>query len=170
MHLLFINLLTDSLPAIAIGLEAHNERIMDEKPRQARESMINKAFAVHIFGEGLLIAACTMAAFHLGLTSGDAMVASTMAFATLCLARLFHGFNCRGKESIIALGVFRNPYVWMAAACGCLLLEIVVRCEPLARAFEIAALTPSQHVIIYALAIVPLVVIQSYRLLLQRSE
>ena len=170
VHLLFINLLTDSLPAIAIGLEAHNERIMDEKPRQAQASMINKPFAVNIFGEGLLIAICTMAAFYIGLADGNAAVASTMAFATLCLARLFHGFNCRGKESIIALGVFRNPYVWLAAACGCLLLEIVVRYEPLARAFEIAALTPSQHVIIYALAIVPLVVIQSYRLLFRRSE
>ncbi len=170
VHLLFINLLTDSLPAIAIGLETHHERIMDEKPRQARESMINKAFAVHIFGEGLLIAICTMAAFYIGMTTGNTMTASTMAFATLCLARLFHGFNCRGKESLWALGIFRNPYVWMAAVCGCLLLEIVLNYAPLARAFEIAALTSPQHAAIYVLALAPLVVIQSYRVVFQRSE
>jgi Ca2+-transporting ATPase len=168
VHLLFINLLTDSLPAIAIGLETHHERIMDEKPRQARESMINKAFAVHIFGEGLLIAICTMAAFYIGLTTGNTMAASTMAFATLCLARLFHGFNCRGKESLWALGIFRNPYVWMAAVCGCLLLEIVLNYAPLARAFEIAALTSPQHVAIYVLALAPFVIIQSYRVVFQK--
>jgi len=168
VHLLFINLLTDSLPAIAIGLESHRESIMDEKPRRAQASMIDKAFATEIFWEGLLIAVSTMAAFHIGLADGDNRVASTMAFATLCLARLLHGFNCRGRRSLISLGVFHNLYVWFAAASGCLLLEILLQYESLGRAFEIAVLTSVQHEIVYALACIPLLVVQVYRMFFQK--
>ena len=164
VHLLFINLITDSLPAIALGLEPHRANVMEEKPRPANSSIINKRFAKEILGEGLLIAICTMTAFHIGLQSGDVKAASTMAFAVLCLARLLHSFNCRSKESVLSVGVFKNPYVWVAVLAGYALLEIVLRYAPLAGAFEVVPLTDYQYLILYAAACMPLLIIQGYKL------
>ena len=101
VHLLFINLLTDSLPAIAIGMEPQEEGLLDQPPREPTEGILTKPFLSRILLQGGLIAACTMIAFHFGLETGGAGTASTMAFATLTLARLFHGFNCRSEHSII---------------------------------------------------------------------
>ena len=102
VHLLFINLLTDSLPAIAIGMEPADDKLLEEKPRDPSVGILTKDFLIKMLCEGALIAVATMTAFHLGLGT-SAEMASTMAFATLTLARLFHGFNCRGKESIFKL-------------------------------------------------------------------
>ncbi len=95
VHLLFINLLTDSLPAIAIGMEPADKDLLSQKPRDPKEGILTKEFMMKLFLQGGLIAVCTMTAFHLGLNQGGPAVASTMAFCTLTLARLFHGFNCR---------------------------------------------------------------------------
>ncbi len=165
VHLLFINLLTDSLPAIAIGMEPHNPNIMTEKPRDINTPIINKAFSLEILSEGLLIALGTMTAFHIGLSSGDTLVASTMAFATLCLSRLLHGFNNRSRESIFRIGVFSNKPLWIAVITGFILLELVLRLNPLMAIFETAALSSYQHGMIYALSLMPLVLIQTYKLL-----
>ncbi|MBQ5323471.1 MAG: cation-translocating P-type ATPase, partial [Oscillospiraceae bacterium] len=97
VHLLFINLLTDSLPAIAIGMEPAQDGLLDQKPRDPSKSILDKPFALKIFVQGALIAVATMITYHLGFRV-DAATASTMAFATLTLARLFHGFNSRGEK------------------------------------------------------------------------
>lgn len=164
VHLLFINLLTDSLPAIAIGLEPHNENIMKNKPRDINVPLLNKEFAKKVLTEGLLIAVATLLAFHIGLSSGDAMVASTMAFSTLCLARLFHGFNVRSRQSIFKIGVFSNKYIWFALIIGIVLLHLVLLVPPLMGIFEIAVLTGGQFGSIYMLSLLPLVIIQLYKL------
>ena len=101
VHLLFINLLTDSLPAIAIGMEESNRDLLKDKPRSKNESILNKNFLFGLGLEGLLIGMFTIIAFYAGNPMKTPLTASTMAFATLCLARLFHGFNCRGKGSNI---------------------------------------------------------------------
>lgn len=160
VHLLFINLLTDSLPAIAIGLEPHNKKVMDKKPRNIHEPLLNKRFVSQIGLEGLLIAAVTIIAFQRGLATGDTTVASTMAFATLCLSRLFHGFNCRSNESIFKIGVFSNLSVWIAFLIGFILLNVVL----IVGLFDVAILSRSQLLTIYGLAIVPLIIIQFERL------
>ena len=126
VHLLFINLLTDSLPAIALGLEPHNKNIMKEKPRDINTPLLNLSFLNKVGIGGLLIAISTMIAFHIGLETGDAGVASTMAFSTLCLARLFHGFNTRAKQSIFHIGIFTNKYLWVAVILGIILLHLVL--------------------------------------------
>jgi Ca2+-transporting ATPase len=95
MQLLWINLITDSLPAIALGLEPHSDAVMREKPRPREEGILTKPFLINVALEGAVIAAATIVAFHLGLNAGGAAVGSTMAFATLCLSRLFHGFSCK---------------------------------------------------------------------------
>ena len=126
VHLLFINLLTDSLPAIALGMEPARPGLMDQKPRDPNASMMDKPMLTHVFGQGLMIGVAAMIAFYIGLAQGGAALASTMAFATLTLARLFHGFNCRGTESIFRLGLSGNPYSLMAFGTGVLLLAFVL--------------------------------------------
>lgn len=168
VHLLFINLLTDSLPAIAIGLEPHNDKIMKEKPRDIRIPLLNMEFARRVLVEGILIAIVTLIAFHIGLATGDPMVASTMAFSTLCLARLFHGLNARSKYSIFKIGLFSNKYIWLALVLGIALLHLVLFVPPLMGILEIAVLTGEQLGTIYMLSLMPLVVIQLYRLVFVR--
>ena len=165
VHLLFINLLTDSLPAIAIGLEPHNSKVMKEKPRDIRIPILNKTFATEVLLEGLFIGAATGMAYWIGLSTGDSVLASTMAFATLCLSRLFHGFNCRSKESIFKVGLFSNKQSWLAFGVGAALLHIVLFVPGLQGIFEVAALDADQLGAIYGLAIIPLVVIQGWKLL-----
>ena len=170
VHLLFINLVTDSLPAIAIGLEPHNQNIMYEKPRNPKSPILNKSFAMEVIIEGIFIALVTMIAFHIGLSTDDTMVASTMAFATLCLSRLFHGFNSRSRESIFRIGVFSNGYLCIATILGCLILELVLNFKPFMRVFEIAPITFNQHILIYVLALTPLMLIQIYKLMFVKSH
>ncbi|MDW8803116.1 cation-translocating P-type ATPase [Clostridium sp. A1-XYC3] len=163
VHLLFINLLTDSLPAIALGLEPHKKSVMNERPRDINSPILTKEFGNSILVEGLIIAAATMSAFHIGLKTGDHMLASTMAFATLSLARLFHGFNCRSKESLFKIGVFSNRYAWIAFGLGLVFLNSVLFFEPLRGIFEVSSLTLNQLGTIYGLAFVPTLVIQAYK-------
>lgn len=160
IHLLFINLLTDSLPAIAIGLEPHNKKLMKEKPRHINESLLNKKFVSQVGFEGLIIAAVTIIAFQVGLSTGDTAVATTMAFATLCLSRLLHGFNCRSEESIFKIGIFSNLAVWIAFLLGFTILNFVL----INGLFEVANLTSNQYLMIYGLSLVPLVIIQVRKL------
>lgn len=170
VHLLFINLVTDSLPAIAIGLEPHNKDIMNDKPRNINSPILNKSFAIEVLIEGLLIAIGTMIAFHIGLSTGDTVVASTMAFATLCFSRLLHGFNSRSRQSIFKIGVFSNSYLWIATILGSLFLELVLRFKPLMGVFEVATLTFNQHAIVYGLSLIPLILIQMYKLIFVRAN
>lgn len=160
VHLLFINLLTDSLPAIAIGMEQSNRDLLKDKPRGKDESILSKDFLLGLGIEGLLIGIFTIIAFYAGNPMKTPLTASTMAFATLCLARLFHGFNCRGKGSIFKLGVFSNKYVWYAFGIGLVLLNAVLFIPGLQGLFEVESLMVSQYVTIYVLAFIPTLIIQ----------
>ncbi len=163
VHLLFINLLTDSLPAIALGMEPARPGLMDQKPRDPNASMMDRPMLTQVFAQGLLIGIASMTAFHIGLAQGGAALASTMAFATLTLARLFHGFNCRGKESIFRLGLGSNPFSLMAFAAGILLLSLVLFVPALEGLFLVAPLTGAQLGYILLLAFLPTLFIQLSR-------
>ncbi len=163
VHLLFINLLTDSLPAIALGMEPARPGLMDQKPRDPNASMMDKPMLTHVFGQGLMIGVASMIAFYIGLAQGDAALASTMAFATLTLARLFHGFNCRGTESIFKLGLGGNPYSLMAFGVGVLLLAFVLFVPALEGLFLVAPVTGTQLLCIIGLAFAPTLLIQLSR-------
>ena len=166
VHLLFINLLTDSLPAIAIGMEKSTRDLLKDKPRDSKASILSKDFIKGIVTEGLIIGIFTIIAFYIGLKT-DAATASTMAFATLCLARLFHGFNCRGKKSVFSLGVFSNKYSWMAFGVGLVLLNCVLFVPFLQGLFEVAPLVSNQVLSIYVLAFLPTLIIQGYRVIIE---
>ena len=167
VHLLFINLVTDSLPAIAIGMEEATDDLLHQKPRNPRASILSKDFLVRILVEGSIIGLFTLTAYHIGLTTSP-QLASTMAFATLCLARLFHGFNCRGKQSIFKLGFASNKYSLWAFLAGFLFLNAVLFIPGLTYLFEVAPLTLSTTLTIYGLAFMPTVIIQIYKVIRER--
>ena len=170
VHLLFINLLTDSLPAITIGMEKSNKDLLKDKPRDSKESILTKDFMIEIAFEGLLIAVFTIIAFHIGLSTGNGEVASTMAFSTLCLARLFHGFNCRGKKSVFGLGVFSNKFSWYAFGAGLIFLNAVLFIPPLQNLFQVASLSGSLVLAIYLLAFFPTLIIQVYKVFAKDND
>lgn len=160
VHLLFVNLLTDSLPAIALGLEPARRGLLDQKPRDPKAPILDGWLARNVLWHGFLICAASMSAYYLGLEAGGPAVASTMAFSTLALARLFHGFNCRGPESILTLGLFSNAWVLLALAGGIVLLACVLFVPVLANAFAVVPLDGGQVASIAALAIAPTLVVQ----------
>lgn len=159
VHLLFINLLTDSLPAIAIGMEKPEKDLLSQKPRDPKIGILTKDFSFLMLGQGALIAIVTLAAFYIGLQL-NAGTASTMAFATLTLARLFHGFNCRSKHSIFKLGLTSNPASIGAFFLGVMLLAFVLFVPFMHPLFCVETLTAVQAGFIALLAVIPTVIIQ----------
>ena len=170
VHLLFINLLTDSLPAIAIGMETSKKDVLKDKPRDASESILTKDFIQDVSIQGLIIGIFTMISYHIGLATGNHGIAMTMAFSTLCLARLFHGFNCRGKRSIFSLGVFNNKFSWMAFISGVVLVNAVLLIPALQRLFEITPLSTNQLLLIHLFAFIPTLIIQIFKVIRDAIE
>lgn len=165
VHLLFINLITDSLPAIAIGMEPPEEGLLKEPPRNPKEGILTMSFIRDILVQGGLIAAATMWAYTTGLHEGGPGRSCTMAFSTLTLARLFHGFNCRSAHSIIRLGLGSNLYSVMAFQLGVVLLAAVLFVPGLQIMFAAADLSLSQLSTIVAAAFLPTLVIQIHKIL-----
>ena len=163
VHLLFINLLTDSLPALAIGMEPADERLLDEKPRDPKTGIMTRNFIMTMIAEGILIAVVTMTAYHIGI-AGNPAKASTMAFATLTMARLFHGFNCRSKESIFEIGLGSNKYSVYAFAAGVCLLALVIFVPFLHSVFSVENLSATAIAQIIGLSFIPTVIIQLVKL------
>ena len=159
VHLLFINLLTDSLPAIAIGMEPADGKLLQEKPRDPSVGILTKDFLLQMLWQGGLIAIVSMIAYHIGLGT-SAKMASTMAFATLTLARLFHGFNCRSKSSIFEIGFGSNLYSVAAFFAGTALLLLVLFVPFLHGVFDVAVISSVEVLKIAGLALLPTIIIQ----------
>lgn len=161
VHLLFINLLTDSLPAIALGLEPHSKEVMKQKPRPMNESILTKQYLLSIGTEGLSIGIMTMAAFLIGYRSGDAILANTMAFGTLCTSRLVHGFNCKSSRPVLfTKRFFNNIYLIGAFLIGLVLITGVLVIPGLQGIFKVASLNMGQLLTVYGLALLNLPVVQ----------
>lgn len=173
VHLLFINLLTDSLPAIALGVEPHSESVMLEKPRAKEQSILSKQVLSNIIIEGFVIGLMTMLAFYIGYAAdmaagGAAEVsrAGTMAFATLCLSRLLHGFNCKSQNPVLFTKRFWNNKALLGAfVIGFVLLNAVLLAPPLQGVFKVATLSVVQLLEVYGLALGSLLLIQLLKLL-----
>ena len=160
-HLLFINLLTDSLPAIALGLEPHTDEVMREKPRPRNEDILTKPFLLSVGMEGPVIAAATITAFYLGLSYGGAAAGQTMAFSTLCLSRLFHGFSCKSQHPVLLTRKFWNNRALLGAfAAGSLLLGLVLLVPALESLFSVAPLSIGMIGAVVGLAFCSMLTIQ----------
>lgn len=161
VHLLFINLVTDSLPAIALGLEPHKHTVMKEKPRQVNESILNGAFLQRVGIEGGVIGLITLGAFLIGYRDGNARLAGTMAFGVLCLSRLVHGYNCKSKRPISSVKqFFNNKYMQGAFLAGFAVLTAVLTIPALHGVFAVQTLSLTQLLTVYGLALLTLPVIQ----------
>ncbi len=159
VHLLFINLVTDSLPALAIGVEPSDRGLLKKKPRDPKTGILTKDFSLSLLCYGVLIGAVTLAAYYIGLTESP-MVASTMAFATLTLARLFHGFNCRSEHSIFKIGLFSNLWSIGAFFAGVILLAVILFVPFLHKLFVVETLSWTMVGYIALLAVIPTIIVQ----------
>lgn len=159
VQLLFINLVTDSLPALAIGVEPGAPDILDRKPRDPKVGILNKSLVTEVGLQGLIIAVGVITAFMIGRQTSPA-VACTMAFSTLTFARLLHGFNCRSQHSIFKIGFKKNWYSLAAFAVGTLLLALILFVPALHGLFAVTPLTGNQLLWIIGLAVIPTVIIQ----------
>lgn len=169
VHLLFINLLTDSLPAIALGLEPHSRELMEEKPRPADESILTRSFMGRIGIGGLSICIMTVTAFLIGLNGwftaaplgGSALLGSTMAFGTLCMSRLFHGFNCKSDRPVVfTRALWSNKWLIGAFAIGVVLITFAVAVPGVDHIFKVQTLGLPQLLTVYGLAFLNIPVIQ----------
>ena len=179
VHLLFINLLTDSLPAIALGLEPHSREVMDEKPRPADESILTGDFLIRIGGGGLSICVMTTIAFLTGLngwftagsTGGSALLGSTMAFATLCAGRLFHGFNCKSDRPVVfTKKVWNNKWLMGAFILGMALITFAVAVPQVDHIFKVQTLDMYQLLTVYLLAFLNIPVVQLMKLIYNKMK
>lgn len=160
VHLLFINLLTDSLPAIALGFEKGDKDVMKKPPRYRNESIMTKDFLINVGIEGLVIAVTTMTAFMIGYRDNNALLASTMAFGTLCMGRLFHGFNCKSDKPVIFNNLFSNKWLIGSFLTGVILMSSVLMIPVFHTALKVQTLSIAQLLIIYALAVADFLIIQ----------
>lgn len=164
VHLLFMNLITDSLPAIAIGMETHKNNILNEKPRRTNDSLFNQKTFYQMIYEGMIIALCTMCSYLMGL-KGHPFTASTMAFSTICLARLLHGFNCRSEQPLSKIGLFSNSSSLIAFMIGFILLHIILFIPIMQHLFFIEPLTLLQLLCVYGFSLLPTLMIQTRKML-----
>lgn len=159
VQLLFINLVTDSLPALAIGVEPGAPDILDRKPRDPKVGILDKNLVTRVTLQGAIISVGVIAAFMIGRQTSTA-VACTMAFSTLTFARLLHGFNCRSQHSIFKIGFKNNWYSLAAFAVGTLLLALILFVPGLHSLFAVTPLTNTQLLWIIGLALMPTIIIQ----------
>lgn len=159
VHLLFINLLTDSLPAISIGMEdGNNKDLLKKKPRKASEHLLNRRLLFKISVEGVLIGGFTFYSYYIGLQT-SVEVARTMAFATLCISRLFHGFNCVRAKSIFLTGL-KNTYLILSFLIGMVLINMVLFIPELRHIIVCSQLNRYQIICVYGLSFFPTAILQ----------
>jgi len=164
IHLLWVNLVTDSLPAIALGLDPADESVMKRKPYSANKSFFADGLWQRIGLEGCMIGLLSIIAFGLGNTyfsqDGSHVVAMTMAFATLSISQLVHAFNVRSEKSIFATNIFDNIYLIGAFFAGILLQVSVINIPALSQAFRVTPLESQQWLVVFALSLVPILIIE----------
>ncbi|MEG1857469.1 MAG: cation-translocating P-type ATPase [Pseudoflavonifractor sp.] len=165
VQLLWLNLVTDSLPALALGMEPVEPGAMEDPPRDAHASLFSGGFAFRLFWQGTMVGLLTLTAYFLGLyTFGSAAAANTMAFATLTLSQLFHAYDVRSQHaSLLRIGVFTNPSMNKAFLIG-LALQLAVLClPPLQTIFSTVAMSLPQWGCVLGLAIAPVLVCEAVK-------
>ncbi|HHX56566.1 MAG TPA: cation-transporting P-type ATPase, partial [Clostridiales bacterium] len=160
-QLLWINLVTDGLPAIALGMEAVDKDVMSKKPKPKNESIFANGLGLRVVIQGLMFALLTLFAFNYGKEySGDLTMGRTMAFMTLALTQVSHSFNMRSNRSIFKIGPFSNKYLSGAALLSLVLVLVVSFVPAIAKVFGLTMLEPFMYLIVLGLVLVPVVVLE----------
>lgn len=157
LHLLFINLVTDSLPAIAMAFEKQDPKLMELAPREKNESIFAGGMGKMVILQGFIIAVVTIIGFYIGLSTGEVAIAQTMAFSTLCISRLLHGFSVRSRRSLLKTGLFTNLYMVGAVAIGLVLQIAVLKIPALMGIFETTSLPNNLTMYLIILPLIPMV-------------
>lgn len=160
IQLLWINLVTDSLPAIALGLEKPETDIMNKKPRDSKKGIFADGLWQRIITEGTMLGILTLVAFSVGNYLYDIEVGRTMAFVSLGLLELVHSFNIKSEESIFKVGLFENKYLLGAFILEALLQIVVVVIPSVAEVFKLVPLTQVQWMYTFGISILPLVIME----------
>ena len=160
IQLLWVNLVTDSFPAIALGLEKAESNIMNRLPRNPRKSLFADGLWGKITTEGVMIGVLTLVAFSIGNNLYSIEVGRTMAFLSLGILELVHSFNIKGEESILKTGLFENRYLVGAFVLGTLLQVVVVVISPLAQIFDVVPLNSVQWLMTAIISILPVVIVE----------
>lgn len=158
VQLLWLNLVTDSLPALALGMEPVEKDVMTKAPRDAQEPLFNRGFSINLLWQGLMVGGLTLLAYWLGYQMlGGERVANTMAFATLTLCQLFHAFDVRSEgQSLFHIGIFSNKAMNKAFLFGFTLQMAVLLLPPLQSVFSVTSLSLSEWSVVFLLAVLPL--------------
>lgn len=162
IQLLFINLVTDSLPAISIGMEEGTEAVLDDAPRDPNESILTAKTFKEVISGAILIAIAVMVAYLIGVNTGKGY-ATTFAFLVLCLGRLFHGFSCRSDLPLSKIGIFSNKNTVYAFLVGLALVALIVFVPAIGGMFGVVSLSLSQILTILGLAFAPTLVVQAIK-------
>ncbi len=176
VQLLWLNLVTDSLPALALGMEPVEPSVMEERPRAAGEPLFNKSFSLRLAWQGVMVGLLTLAAYWLGeyVLSDPSLAdatANTMAFATLTFCQLFHAFDVRSeKQSIARIGLLSNPAMNKAFLVGMALQLCVLLAPPLMGVFQVCALNGVEWLVVLALSLTPLVVCEIEKAVRRSAE
>ena len=176
VQLLWLNLVTDSLPALALGVEPVEEGVMEEKPRDAAAGLFDQKFSFRLAWQGLMVGGLTLAAYFLGFTrlaapGMEGAVANTMAFATLTLCQLFHAFNVRSEDrSPFAQGALSNPAMNRAFLVGMALQLSVLLVPPLQGVFAVTAMDSAQWLAVFGLAAAPIPICEITKALGRKGE
>ena len=161
VHILWVNLITDSLPALALGLDPKDKNIMNKKPRPSTESVFSDGYGLRIIYQGLIIGAVTLGAFKIGFDNYGVETARTIAFGVLGLAQISHSFNVRaGKNSVFAVSPFGNKYLIFAGLFIVVLQVIVLSVPFIQDIFDVVSLNGTQWLIIIGFSIMPLIAVE----------
>ncbi len=161
IHLLWINLVTDSFPAIGLGLEPEDKYIMNRKPKNPKKGLFADGLWFKIFFEGCMIGILTLLAFYIGSTQYGINVGRTMAFLTLGLTELIHSLNIRSDESLFEIGLFKNKYLIFAFLLGAILQIGVSIIPQVATIFDVMPLSPIQWIYTIVISICPLFIMEA---------
>lgn len=164
IHLLWVNLITDSLPAFALGVEPSDEDIMKEKPRHKDEDFFSNGLGFSIAWQGLMIGTLTLISYVIGNQQSHA-IGMTMAFMTLSLAQLFHAFNIKSEKSIFHSHLFNNKYLWGAFGVGFFIQMLVMYTPGLHTIFKLESLSLANSAIAFGLAFSVIVIVEIAKLL-----
>ncbi len=165
MQLLWINLITDSFPAIALGLEPADKKIMNKKPNNSKEGLFADGLWGKIFIEGTMIGVLTLFTFSLGNRLYGLKVARTMAFASLSFLELIHSFNIRTDESIFKVGIFKNLYLTGAVILGIIMQLIVIVIPQIANIFDVVLLNKEQWMYTIIISILPIFIMEGQKMI-----
>ncbi|WP_303190107.1 cation-translocating P-type ATPase [Clostridium phoceensis] len=174
VQLLWLNLVTDSLPALALGVEPVEEGVMDQPPRDPSAGLFSRGFSLRLAWQGLMVGGLTLGAyllglFHLGAPGMEGAAANTMAFATLTLSQLFHAFNVRSEDqSLLAQGALSNPAMNKAFLAGMVMQLSVLLLPPLQGVFSVCPMDLTQWVTVLALALAPIPICEAEKALRRR--